>query len=36
VIDMPSEGLTVTNLPPPPAGMEIAQVEVLVRLRKVR
>jgi Fur family transcriptional regulator, iron response regulator len=36
VIDMPSEGLTVMNLPLPPPGMEIARVEVLVRLRKAK
>ena len=36
VIDMPSEGITVTNFPLPPLGMEIAGVEVFVRLRKLK
>jgi Fur family iron response transcriptional regulator len=36
VIDIPSEGVTVTNLPLPPFGMEAAGVEVIVRLRKAK
>ena len=36
VIDMPSEGVTVTNFPLPPFGMEVAGVEVIVRLRKAK
>ena len=34
LFDMPSEGVTVAELPAPPPGMEIAAVEVIVRLRK--
>jgi Fur family iron response transcriptional regulator len=34
LIDMPHEGVTVGDLPAPPAGMEVAGVEVIVRLRK--
>ncbi|HEV2558372.1 MAG TPA: Fur family transcriptional regulator [Microvirga sp.] len=34
LIDMPTEGVTVGSLPAPPPGMEVAGVEVIVRLRK--
>lgn len=34
LIDMPAEGVTVGDLPPPPPGMEVAGVEVIVRLRR--
>jgi len=34
LVDMPSEGMTVSDLPAPPAGMEVAGIEVIVRLRK--
>ena len=34
LIDMPSEGVTVGDLPAPPAGMEVAGIEVIVRLRR--
>jgi Fur family transcriptional regulator, iron response regulator len=34
MIDIPGASLDVANLPPPPAGMEIARVDVIVRLRK--
>jgi Fur family transcriptional regulator, iron response regulator len=34
VVDMPGEGVAVGELPEPPEGMEIAGVEVIVRLRK--
>jgi Fur family transcriptional regulator, iron response regulator len=34
LIDMPSSGLSVADLPEPPAGMEVAGVEVIVRLRR--
>jgi Fur family transcriptional regulator, iron response regulator len=34
LVDMPSEGVTVAELPAPPPGMEVAGVEVIVRLRK--
>jgi hypothetical protein len=33
---MPSEGITVTNFPLPPFGMEVTGVEVIVRLRKAK
>src|SRR6188472_4042780 len=32
LVDMPSAGISVTELPEPPAGMEVAGVEVIVRL----
>jgi Fur family transcriptional regulator, iron response regulator len=35
LMDIPECGLTIANLPPPPAGMEIARVEVVVRLRRL-
>lgn len=34
LMDMPSEGVMVGDLPSPPPGMEVAGVEVIVRLRK--
>ncbi|MFC5482955.1 Fur family transcriptional regulator Irr [Microvirga aerilata] len=34
LVDMPSSGLSVADLPEPPAGMEVAGVEVIVRLRR--
>jgi Fur family transcriptional regulator, iron response regulator len=34
VVDMPGAGIAVGDLPDPPEGMEIASVEVIVRLRK--
>jgi Fur family iron response transcriptional regulator len=33
LMDMPDDAVTVTELPAPPEGMEIAGVEVIVRLR---
>ncbi len=36
VIDMPDCGITVDSLPEAPEGMEIAGVEVIVRLRRSR
>ena len=36
VIDIPADAVTVNELPEPPPGMEIAQVDVVVRLRPVR
>jgi Fur family iron response transcriptional regulator len=33
-VDMPKAGISVTELPEPPAGMEVAGVEVIVRLRR--
>jgi len=34
LIDMPADGVTVGDLPAPPPGMEVAGVEVIVRLRR--
>jgi Fur family iron response transcriptional regulator len=34
LIDMPAEGVAVTHMPEPPPGMEIAGVEVIVRVRR--
>lgn len=34
LMDIPGGALDVTNLPPVPEGMEIARVDVIVRLRK--
>jgi Fur family iron response transcriptional regulator len=34
LMDMPSAGLAVGDLPEPPEGMEIARVDVIVRLRR--
>ena len=36
VIDIPGSALTVAELPDPPEGMEIAHVDVVVRLRPAR
>ncbi len=36
VIDIPGDGLMIDNLPHPPEGMEIARVDVIVRIRPVR
>ncbi len=33
VLDIPGAGLSVSNLPEPPEGMEIAHVDVVIRLR---
>ncbi|HEY3637808.1 MAG TPA: Fur family transcriptional regulator [Rhizomicrobium sp.] len=33
LIDIPGDGITVSGLPNPPAGMAVAQVDVVVRLR---
>ncbi|PTW63250.1 Fur family iron response transcriptional regulator [Breoghania corrubedonensis] len=34
VVDIPGANVTVDDLPPPPAGMEIVRVDVVVRLRR--
>lgn len=34
LVDIPAREVAVSNLPPPPVGMEVARVEVVVRLRK--
>ena len=34
LVDIPASEIAVANLPEPPEGMEIARVEVVVRLRK--
>ena len=34
LVDMPSQGMTVSDLPAPPPGMEVAGIEVIVRLRR--
>ena len=34
VVDVPASHITVTEMPPPPEGMEITRVDVIVRLRK--
>ncbi|TVR10912.1 MAG: transcriptional repressor [Salinarimonadaceae bacterium] len=34
LIDLPTEGVTVGDLPEPPEGYEIARVDVVVRLRR--
>jgi Fur family transcriptional regulator, iron response regulator len=34
LMDIPAHDVSVSNLPTPPEGMEIARVEVVVRLRK--
>jgi len=36
VFDIATGPVTVTNLPPPPEGMEIANVDIVVRLRQKR
>ena len=35
VLDLPVENLQIVNLPEPPEGMEIAHVDVVIRLRRV-
>lgn len=35
LLDIPAHDVAVTNLPTPPEGMEVARVEVVVRLRKI-
>ena len=32
--DIPSELVSVSNLPPPPAGAEIRRVDVIIRIRQ--
>ena len=34
LVDVPAEGITVGSLPEPPPGLEVAGVEVIVRLRR--
>lgn len=34
LVDIPASAIAVSNLPTPPEGMEIARVEVVVRLKK--
>ncbi len=34
VVDVPASQITVSDLPEPPAGMEIARIDVIVRLRE--
>ena len=34
LIDVPSEGISVADLPEPPEGYEVARVDVVVRLRR--
>ena len=36
VLDIPVSNLEIGNLPEPPEGMEIAHVDVVIRLRKKR
>lgn len=36
VMDVPMGSVTVENLPAPPEGMEIANVDIVIRLRKKR
>jgi Fur family transcriptional regulator, iron response regulator len=36
VLDIPVNNLTIANLPEPPTGMEIAHVDVVIRLRRKR
>jgi Fur family iron response transcriptional regulator len=36
LVDMPSSSLSVADLPEPPGGMEVASVEVIVRLRRTK
>ncbi len=36
VLDIPVSNLTIANLPEPPEGMEIAHVDVVIRLRPKR
>ena len=34
LVDVPAEGITVGSLPEPPPGLEVAGVEVIIRLRR--
>ncbi|MBX9457486.1 MAG: transcriptional repressor [Rhizobium sp.] len=34
VLDIPTSNITINNLPAPPEGMEIAHVDVVIRLRE--
>jgi len=34
VLDIPTSSITINNLPEPPEGMEIAHVDVVIRLRE--
>ena len=34
VLDVPTSNISINNLPPPPEGMEIAHVDVVIRLRE--
>ncbi len=34
VLDIPTSNITINNLPVPPEGMEIAHVDVVIRLRE--
>jgi Fur family transcriptional regulator, iron response regulator len=36
VVDIPAGPVSVVNLPEPPEGMEIANVDIIVRLRHKR
>lgn len=36
VLDVPNGSLTIGNVPEPPAGLEIAHVDVIIRLREKR
>ncbi|QKV19524.1 iron response transcriptional regulator IrrA [Oricola thermophila] len=36
VVDVPVSGLRVENLPEPPEGMEVANIDVVIRLRRKR
>jgi Fur family transcriptional regulator, iron response regulator len=36
VVDMPESSITLTGMPTPPEGMEIAHIDVVVRLRPKR
>jgi Fur family iron response transcriptional regulator len=36
VLDIPVSNLTIGNLPEPPEGLEIAHVDVIIRLRAKR
>ncbi|MGI9400619.1 MAG: iron response transcriptional regulator IrrA [Rhizobiaceae bacterium] len=36
VIDMPQGSIEINNLPEPPEGMEISQVDVIVRVRSLK